>query len=945
MGLARWAIQIILLWMFLASVALAVTNPADTAALRAVRVGWTSSNLNWNGDDPCGGWQGIGCDGQNVTSLDLGDFRLGGRLLPAIGDLVNLRTLILAFNPLITGLIPSELGRLSNLEFLSLQSCSFSGRIPAELGRLRRLRFLGLNSNRLDGSIPPELGLLTNCTWFDLSENNLSGELPVSSGIAGVGLNNLTSAIHFHLNNNSFVGRVPEEISVLPNLIHFLVDSNSMSGEIPAALANLPSLEILRLDNNNFSGPFPNITRLSGTLHEIHIRNNSFTSFPDISSLSQLLFVSMGLNRFPPQALPSFSTLRNLQSLELDGSNLSGDPSALLLISTLETLSLASNNLNSTLDLGNTSPSLTSIDLANNRIPEVSRAPPSSSYSVTLGGNPACNTPNLPSYINCSSNALGNEAWRPRQNCSSTNRICPREEIFNEASCTCGIPYILRFQFNAPTFSAMTSDRNEALRSEIARGTGIFIDQVWVDNFVFTDNFRFNATVAFFPPVGVRELSDQVKTDILRRYVLHTIDLIGFDPYHVFPIDLGDVTIRNGNGGLSAGAIAGISIGAVLVVLLVAGYAIRQKFRADKAKQATNPFASWGGGGKDNGEAPVIKGVRSFSFADLKKATSNFSSSHEIGVGGYGKVYKGFLLTGEVVAIKRAQAGSMQGAHEFKTEIELLSRLHHKNLVELVGFCFEHGEQMLVYEYMAGGSIHDHLMDQSKVFSWNKRLEIAIGSARGLSYLHELANPPIIHRDIKSSNILLDEMFVAKVADLGLSKVSMADEGKTHVSTQVKGTLGYLDPEYYMTNQLTDKSDVYSFGVVLLELLTARPPIENGKYVVREVRTALARGGLEEVIPLLDSSLEGYSARDLKRYLSLAMACVEEAAAQRPSMNDIVKELESLLGSSGGFRGSSIGGGEFHAISLYDDDSVALSSAGAFEYSGGYHISSKVEPK
>ncbi|EFJ36446.1 hypothetical protein SELMODRAFT_78967, partial [Selaginella moellendorffii] len=178
-----------------------------------------------------------------------------------------------------------------------------------------------------------------------------------------------------------------------------------------------------------------------------------------------------------------------------------------------------------------------------------------------------------------------------------------------------------------------------------------------------------------------------------------------------------------------------------------------------------------------------------FSIAELKKATNNFISSSEIGSGGYGKVYKGTLSTGEEVAIKRAQEGSLQGAGEFKNEIELLSRVHHRNLVGLIGFCYESGEQMLVYEYMPNGTIREHLPDRMEMLSWRKRLEIAVGSAKGISYLHELANPPIIHRDIKSSNILLDEKFVAKVADFGLSKLVPQTDGKGHVSTQVKGTL------------------------------------------------------------------------------------------------------------------------------------------------------------
>jgi serine/threonine protein kinase len=198
--------------------------------------------------------------------------------------------------------------------------------------------------------------------------------------------------------------------------------------------------------------------------------------------------------------------------------------------------------------------------------------------------------------------------------------------------------------------------------------------------------------------------------------------------------------------------------------------------------------ASWARS-EDRGGAPRLKGARWFSYEELKRSTNNFAEANELGYGGYGKVYRGMLPTGQFIAIKRAQQGSMQGGHEFKTEIELLSRVHHKNLVGLLGFCFEQGEQMLVYEFMSGGTLRDSLAGKSGLhLDWKKRLRVALGAARGLAYLHELADPPIIHRDVKSSNILMDEHLTAKVADFGLSKL-VSDSERGHVSTQVKGTL------------------------------------------------------------------------------------------------------------------------------------------------------------
>jgi serine/threonine protein kinase len=264
--------------------------------------------------------------------------------------------------------------------------------------------------------------------------------------------------------------------------------------------------------------------------------------------------------------------------------------------------------------------------------------------------------------------------------------------------------------------------------------------------------------------------------------------------------------------------IIGVAIGcALLAVLLVllGIYAVRQKKRAQREKLRNDPFASWNSG-EESGEAPKLSGAKAFAYDELKMYTNSFKEINIIGSGGYGKVYRGMLPDKQLVAIKRSKEGSMQGGLEFKTEIELLSRVHHKNLVGLVGFCFDKGERMLVYEYICNGTLRDSLSGASGIqLNWSKRLKIAVDSATGLAYLHNHANPPIIHRDVKSTNILLDENLTAKVSDFGLSLfVSNSEIG--HVTTHVKGTLGYLDPEYYTTKQLTGKSDVYSFGVVLL---------------------------------------------------------------------------------------------------------------------------------
>nr|XP_023920770.1 probable receptor-like protein kinase At5g24010 [Quercus suber] len=293
------------------------------------------------------------------------------------------------------------------------------------------------------------------------------------------------------------------------------------------------------------------------------------------------------------------------------------------------------------------------------------------------------------------------------------------------------------------------------------------------------------------------------------------------------------------------------------------------------------------------------------SFAEIQFATKNFNAKLLIGEGGFGKVYKGTLHNGTRVAVKRSEAGHGQGIEEFQTEIIVLSRIRHQHLVSLIGYCDERSEMILVYEYLEKGTLREHLYhsnDNSESspsrseLSWKQRLEICIGAATGLHYLHTGPAGGIIHRDVKTTNILLNENYVAKVADFGLSKSGILDP--EHFTMGVKGSFGYLDPEYLTTLQLTEKSDVYSFGVVLLEILCARPAINNS-LPMDEMNLAewgmlwQRKGLLEKIIdPVLVGKIKPSS---LRKFGETAEKCLKTSGADRPKMHEVLYDLQYAL--------------------------------------------------
>ncbi|KAH9627144.1 hypothetical protein KSS87_018384 [Heliosperma pusillum] len=853
----------------------AQTNDQDYAALTALTKGWKNLPQSWKGGDPCGGkWEGITCDNIRITTIKLSSAGVAGQLTGDLASLSELQILDLSYNTGLTGSLPASIGQLTNLTSLSLNSNKFTGPIPASMGNLAKV------------------------SWLDLADNKLSGSIPVSNGTTP-GLDLLTHTKHFHFGKNQLSGTIPPKLFTSDMvLIHVLFDNNKLTGDLPGTLGLVQSLQTIRFDRNSLSGILPDNLNNLTNVNELVLSNNSFSGdIPDLSAMSNLNSLDLSNNNFTAAEVPTWlSSLQSLTTLTLERTGIEGGlPSDLFSISQLETVILKNNRLLNLTISSSYSRLLMFIDLQNNDINSITV---DSRYNNTLllDGNPYCEGNSVNSGYCKTQQDLGSLYTTPvfcvAATCASGLTASP--------NCKCGYPYTGIWTFRAPTFSA---NGNPSYFTELQQSllTSLVGYKLPVDSISMSDvavdtfgnlNMRlaiFPAGLEFFNKTGVTSLGFVFSNQTYKpnKKFGPYIFLADSYPYADSP----EKSTKRSNTGVLIGAVVGCSV-LFLLLLCAGGYAYRQKKKAEKAKLKSTTLASWDSQ-HIGGDVPQLKGARFFSFEELQRCTENFSEDNNIGAGGFGKVYKGILGNKQIVAIKRCQEGSMQGSREFKNEIELLSRVHHKNLVKLVGFCYVQGEQMLVYEFIPNGTLMDSLLGTSGIqLDWVRRLMVTLGAARGLQYLHELADPPIIHRDIKSTNILLDERLIAKVADFGLSKL-FGDTEKGY---------GYMDPEYYMTNQVTEKSDVFSFGVVMMEMVTARRPIQNGKYIVKEIKTIIDRTkglyNLEELIdPILLRSKTPLTG--IEKFVDLALKCVEDAGGDRPTMGELVKEIETIVKMAG----------------------------------------------
>ncbi|KAK9124797.1 hypothetical protein Sjap_014399 [Stephania japonica] len=591
---------------------------------------------------------------------------------------------------------------------------------------------------------------------------------------------------HSHMNNNSISGQIPPVLSRLPLLVHFLLDNNNLSGYLPPELYQLPQLQTLQLDNNHFNGTIPDSYGNMSRLIKLDLSWNHLNgSIPTNKPSDNITTINLSNNDISGSIPANFSGLPHLQKLLLDHNALSGSvPSDIWQNRTF--------NVTEKLQL----------DFQQNMLSNISGSlEPPANVTISLRGNPVCSAANqlmitqFCGIQNRSEEILSSSTIIPT-NCY--NQSCPDGYEYVPESpvpCFCAAPLRIGYRLKSPAFSNFIPYEDK-FKVILASNLGIDLYQLSIVSFIWERGPRLRLYLKLFPKYG-NHSSKFNESEIYRIEDLFAEWKAGvggiFGPYEFLNFVLlspyeEDANLNISKSGLSKGAIAGIVLaavaGAMTLSAIISFYAAKQymkKYHMTLRKQSVSKISI------------KIDGVKAFTFVEMMQATNNFSVSSQVGQGGYGKVYKGVLADGTVVAIKRALESSLQGEREFFTEIELLSRLHHRNLVSLVGYCDDEIEQMLVYEFMPNGTLRDHLsVTSKKPLSFAMRLQIALGSAKGILYLHAEADPPIFHRDIKATNILLDSRFTAKVADFGLSRLAPVPdvEGAVpgHVSTVVKGT-------------------------------------------------------------------------------------------------------------------------------------------------------------
>uniref|UniRef100_A0ACD5Y2L6 Uncharacterized protein n=1 Tax=Avena sativa TaxID=4498 RepID=A0ACD5Y2L6_AVESA len=789
-----------------------------------------------------------------LTNLSIEGNEFHGLIPPEIGQLTQMEKLIISTNEF-TGPLPAALSLLINLTDLRISGNNLSGRVPEFLGKLTKLEKLQIEGSLLEGPIPSGLSKLTNLS--DLRISDLRG-----SGSAFPDLSGMISMKTLVLRNCSISGSIPSYIGDMENLKHLDLSFNKMTGKIPDSFTNMGSVDYIYLTRNSLTGNIPGWLLQRNNIADISFNNFTMGS----SGPSQCL--QGGVNLVESYS-PEMNSLNNVQPCLKNNF-----PCA------------ASNGQYGSslhINCGDKEAIINGVKYEADTVPKgASELSQGSNWAFSSTGNFMDNNINDDTYIASSTSKL----TMPNSELYARARLSPLSLTYY-GLCMHNGNYTVKLHFaeivftNDSTFCSLGKRKfNVFIQGEMvledfdieqsAAGTGKLVIKTfrtYVTNHTLEIQF-------YWAGRGTTGIPD-------RGFYGPLISAISVNPNFQIPFAVeppqtgGSTKISRTTKAL----LIGTPILVIFIALVVGIYWIkrRQKSLMHQDLRALDLQ------------------IGSFTLRQIKAATRNFDPANKIGEGGFGSVYKGSLSNGTIIAVKQLSSKSRQGNREFVNEIGMISALQHPNLVRLYGCCTEGNQLLLVYEYMENNCLARALfVEQYRLtMDWPTRHKICLGIARGLVYLHEESTIRIVHRDIKASNILLDKDMNAKISDFGLAKLN--EDGHTHISTKVAGTIGYMAPEYAMRGYLTDKADVYSFGVVALEIVSGKSntnyrPKEDFVYLLDWACVLHERGTLLELVdPDLGSN---YSTEEALLTLNVALLCTSAAPTLRPKMSNVVSLLE-----------------------------------------------------